>query len=83
MDRFNGRPHALTRRAPVGMLAEEQAHLHPVPAEPYTVAFEESQTVSWFSIVTFAGTRYSVPTEYRDTRVFPDRSCQGERDLSH
>ena len=70
MDRFNGRPHTLTRRAPVEMLAEERAHLHPVPAEPYTIAFGESRTVSWSSIVTFAGARYSVPTEYRDTRVW-------------
>jgi transposase len=70
MERFNTRPHAITRRAPVEMLVEEQVCLHPVPAEPYTVAFGESRTVSWSSIVTFGGARYSVPTGHRDTRVW-------------
>ena len=70
MERFNSRPHAITRRAPAEMIGEERAHLHPVPAEPYTVAFGESRTVSWSSIVTFGGARYSVPTAHRDTRVW-------------
>jgi transposase len=70
MDRFNGRVHAITRRVPAEMLVAERAHLHPVPAEPYTVAFGESRTVSWSSVVAMDGARYSVPTEYRDTRVW-------------
>lgn len=70
MERFNARPHALTRRPPVEMLAEERAHLHPAPAAPYTVAFGESRAVSWSSTINFRGARYSVPHTLRDTRVW-------------
>jgi Mu transposase, C-terminal domain len=52
------------------MLTEEQAHLHAVPAEPYTVAFGETRSVSWSSTVAFRGARYSVPHAHRDTRVW-------------
>jgi hypothetical protein len=70
MERLNHRPHALTGRAPAEMLLVERAHLHRVPAEPYTVAFGESRTVSWSSTVTFGGARYSVPHELKDSRVW-------------
>jgi hypothetical protein len=70
MERFNGRPHAVTRRRPVEMLAEEREHLHAIPAAPYTVAFGESRAVSWSSTVAFRGARYSVPYVHRDTRVW-------------
>ena len=70
MDRFNTRPHAVTRRAPADRLAEEQARLHPVPAAPYTVAFGESRAVSWSSTINFRGARYSVPHVHRDSRVW-------------
>ena len=33
---INARPHRITRRAPVEMLAEEQARLHRLPAAPST-----------------------------------------------
>lgn len=70
MDRFNTRPHAVTRRRPVEMLAEERDHLHAVPTAPYTVAFGESRAVSWSSTIAFRGARYSVPHVHRDTRVW-------------
>ena len=70
MARFNGRPHAITRRIPAEMLEEERQHLHPIPEAPYTVAFGESRRVSWSSTVAFSGARYSVPVAHRDTRVF-------------
>lgn len=70
MERFNARAHAITRRPPVEMLAEERAHLHPVPAAPYTIAFGESRAVSWSSTIAFRGARYSVPHRLRDTRVW-------------
>ena len=37
-DTVNARAHRQTRRAPVDMLAEEQARLHPVPDDPYVAA---------------------------------------------
>src|SRR5579875_1211879 len=70
MERFNSRVHAVTRRPPAEMLTVEREHLHPVPAEPYTVAFGESRTVSWSATVAFGGARYSVPSVLRDTRVW-------------
>ena len=58
---LNARPHAVTRRAPAEMLAEERAQLHAVPDTPYTAAFGESRAVGWSSTVSFRGARYSVP----------------------
>jgi transposase len=69
-ERFNTRPHAVTRRRPAELLEQEQPHLHAVPAAPYTVAFGESRAVSWSSTVNFRGARYSVPHTQRDTRVW-------------
>ncbi len=70
MERFNTRPHAVTRRIPAEALAEERAHLHRIPDEPYQVAFGLSRSVSWSSTVTFDGARYSVPHTLRGTRVW-------------
>lgn len=70
MDRFNARPHSMTRRIPAEVLLEERAHLHRIPTEAYSVAFGLSRTVSWSSTVTFSGARYSVPHQLRDTRVW-------------
>lgn len=41
----NARVHRVTRRAPVEMLAEEVARLHPLPEHPYTTAFGLARTV--------------------------------------
>ena len=70
MDRFNGRPHAMTRRIPAEALADERPHLHRIPDDPYAVAFGLSRTVSWSSTVTFGAARYSVPHTLRDTKVW-------------
>ena len=61
-DQVNARVHRVTRRAPVDMLAEEQARLHPVPASPHTVAFGVTRTVpATTPMVSFEGGQYSVP----------------------
>jgi transposase len=61
-DLVNTRVHRVTRRAPVEMLAEEQARLHPVPAHPHTVAFGLTRTVpASMPMVAFEGAQYSVP----------------------
>jgi transposase len=41
----NARPHRVTRRAPVEMLAEERQRLHRLPDHPWTVAFGQTRTV--------------------------------------
>ena len=43
--KVNARPHRLTKRPPVEMLAEEATRLHPVPAVPHTVAFGTTRQV--------------------------------------
>lgn len=44
-EQVNARAHRVSGRAPVEMLAQERAHLHPVPMHPYTAAFGVSRTV--------------------------------------
>ncbi len=38
IDKVNGRPHRVTRRAPAEMLAEEQQRLHRLPEVAFTAA---------------------------------------------
>jgi hypothetical protein len=58
----NGRPHRLTGRPPLERLGEERARLHPVPAQPHTVAFGETRKVGWDGTVSYGGVTYSVPS---------------------
>ena len=61
-EEVNTRVHRVTRRPPVEMLSEEQARLHPVPADPHTVAFGLTRTVpTTMPMVSFEGGQYSVP----------------------
>lgn len=76
MDRVNSRPHRETRRIPIEMLAEERAHLHALPAEPYTGAFGQTRVVDEESIVRFGSAHYSVPHELIGERVWV--SVQGD-----
>ena len=60
--KVNTRPHRLTKRPPVEMLAEEATRLHPVPAVPHTVAFGTTRVVPTNTpMVTFESGQYSVP----------------------
>jgi hypothetical protein len=69
-EEINARPHRETRRAPVEMLAEERARLHPLPTQPFTVAFGTTRRVNWDATVSVEGVRYSVPHQLVDTRVW-------------
>jgi transposase len=69
-DQVNARPHRATGRAPVEMLAEEQAQLHVLPAQPVTVAFGQTRRVCWDATISVAGVRYSVPHQHVDERVW-------------
>jgi transposase len=61
-EQVNARTHRVTRRAPTDMLAEERARLHPLPAQPHTVAFGVTRTVGVRTpMVTLDGCQYSVP----------------------
>ena len=67
----NGRPHRVTRRPPVEMLEEERRRLHPLPAQPYTMAFGVTRTVGeTTAMVTFEGGSYSVPSQLAGQTVW-------------
>ena len=66
----NGRPHRETGRAPVDALAEERAHLHVLPREPYTAALGETRTVEDDQTVRFGSVRYSTPPGWVDQQVW-------------
>lgn len=70
-DEVNVRPHRVTQRPPAEMLLEERPRLHPVPAEPYTVAFGETRTVgSTTPMVDHDHCQYSAPHELRGEVVW-------------
>jgi hypothetical protein len=67
----NARPHRVTRRPPVEMLAEEAAWLHAVPAAPFTLAFGVTRVVGQVSpMVQHDWCQYSVPYQLRGQRVW-------------
>jgi hypothetical protein len=69
-DRVNARPHRVTRRPPVEMLAEERLRLHPIPGDPYVAALGETRVVTRSSVISLGGTRYSVPHQLVDQTVY-------------
>jgi transposase len=77
MDQLNARPHAITRRAPIELLEIERRSLHAIPDSAFTAAFGESRTVSWSSLVSFRGARYSVPDRFCEGQVWV-RAAAGE-----
>ena len=69
-EQVNDRPHRETRRRPVEALAEERTRLHPLPDQPFTVAFGTTRRVNWDCTISVEGVRYSVPHHLVDTRVW-------------
>jgi transposase len=69
-ERVNTREHRVTRRAPVVMLADEQARLHQLPRVAHTVCFGQTRKVSWQSTISVGGALYSVPCALIDERVW-------------
>jgi hypothetical protein len=69
-EEVNARPHRVTRRPPVEMLAEEQQRLHTLPEHAYTAAFGETRRVGFASTVSYGGVIYSVPHTLVDDTVW-------------
>ncbi|MGH7943630.1 MAG: Mu transposase domain-containing protein [Opitutaceae bacterium] len=63
----NVRLHGATRRTPLDLLAEERAHLRPLPAAPYAAALVRTVRVTNRCRVTVDTNRYSVPARYAST----------------
>jgi len=70
MAKVNTRPHRVTRRAPIEMLAEEQQRLHRLPDTAFTAAFGETRKVTWSSTISYGGVTYSVPHTLVDETVW-------------
>jgi transposase len=66
----NTRPHRITRRPPIEMLAAEHEHLHRLPRLPHTICFGQTRKVNWQSTISVGGAIYSVPHELVDDRVW-------------
>lgn len=78
-EQVNARVHRVTRRAPVDVLAEEQARLHPLPVTPHTVSFGVTRVVAARTpMVTFDGGQYSVPHTLLGQTVFVRVHGRGE-----
>ncbi|WP_127934046.1 IS21 family transposase [Nonomuraea polychroma] len=69
-EEVNGRIHRETKRRPIELLAEERTRLHPLPKQPFTVAFGTTRRVCWDSTISVEAVRYSVPHHLIDTRVW-------------
>jgi len=67
----NARPHRVMRRAPAEALVEEQTRLHPLPAQPFVLAFGQTRTVgSTTPMIDFQTGQYSVPHTLRGEVVW-------------
>jgi hypothetical protein len=70
-EQVNGRAHRVTRRVPAEALGEERGRLHPLPAQPFTLAFGQTRTVaSTTPMVDFETGQYSVPHRLRGEVVW-------------
>jgi transposase len=66
----NTRPHRVTRRPPVELLAAERSRLHRLPEVAYTAVFGETRKVSWSATISYGGVTYSVPHTLADRSVW-------------
>jgi transposase len=75
----NDRPHRVTRRRPVEMLAEERTRLHRLPQRPHTVAFGVTRTVPTnTAMISFDHGQYSVPDTLLGEQVWVRAHGVGE-----
>ncbi len=68
--RVNAREHRVTGEPPVERLGRERGRLNPLPAEPFTPVFGQTRRVSDDAVVTYQGSRYSVPHALADETVW-------------
>jgi transposase len=68
--------HSTTLERPIVLFRQEQPLLTPLPALPFIGTHEEMRKVSWDCLISFAGSRYSVPWAYAAKQVWV-RTSQG------
>jgi transposase len=64
------RVHTTTQERPIDRFQQERPHLLPLPAQPFVGTLALSRQVSWGSLVSYGGSRYSVPAPYAGKRVW-------------
>jgi len=70
--------HQTTQERPIDRFQEEKLYLTPLPATRFVGSQEEVRKVSWDSLISFGGSRYSVPAAYAGKTVWV-RPSQGQR----
>lgn len=70
--------HSTTGERPLDRFGQEQSLLTPLPTLPFIGSHEEMRKVSWDCLLSFCGTRYSVPWPYAGKHVWL-RTSQGRR----
>jgi transposase len=70
--------HSTTGERPLDRFGQEQPLLTPLPGLPFIGTHELMRKVSWDCLLSFAGTRYSVPWPYAGKHVWL-RPSQGRR----
>lgn len=70
--------HATTRQRPLDRFEAERPALTPLPEQPFVGSHEILRTVSYDCLVSFAGSRYSVPWQYARQKVWL-RPSQGSQ----
>jgi transposase len=64
------RVHATTQQRPIDRFEAEVPHLTPLPEQRFVGTLALSRKVSWDCLVSFRGSRYSVPAVYAGKRVW-------------
>lgn len=70
--------HSTTRERPMDRFEQEKDLLTPLPGVLFVSSHEEMRKVSWDCLVSFQGSRYSVPWQYAGKQVWV-RASQGRR----
>ena len=68
--------HQTTQERPIDRFDWERGYLTPLPSEKFVSSREEFRHVSWDSLISFRGSRYSVPDKYAGKDVWV-RTSQG------
>lgn len=70
--------HSTTGERPIDRFEQEKGYLTPLPDRPFVGTNEMMRKVSWDCLVSFGGSKYSVPWQYAGKRVWV-KSSQGLR----
>lgn len=75
-EEVNTQIHQTTQEKPIDRFELEKSYLHPLPPGRFVSSREVFRHVSWDSLLSFEGSRFSVPTDYAGKNVWV-RTSQG------